>query len=95
MGRVPVESLETGGCSVWDVRIHPSTQDWAIACVYDGYLFDVNRAKKHESMSLGALDFTQTRYRGHESICYSMAWTKQSSLNEPVVLTTSFYDNTV
>ena len=46
MGREPVERLETGGLSVWDIKVHPQTHDWGIASIYDGYLFDVNRSKK-------------------------------------------------
>ena len=45
MGREPVERIETGGLSVWDIKVNPETRDWGIASIYDGYLFDVNRGK--------------------------------------------------
>ena len=95
MGREPVERLETGGLSVWDIRVHPQTNTWGIASIYDGYLFDVNASRASpspEKFSLNDLGFRQ-RYTGHSSICYSFAWTNRSSdINKPAVLTSSFYD---
>ena len=46
MGKEPVETLETGGLSVWDIKVNPETNDWGVAAIYDGYLFDLNRSKK-------------------------------------------------
>ena len=96
MGRQPVEELQTGGKSVWDIKVHPETRDWGIACVYDGYLFDINRGKNkpNEDHSLNSLNFS-ANYTGHTSICYSFAWTEKSIDEQPVMLTSSFYDNTV
>ena len=97
MGREPVHTISTGGKSVWDIKVHPEAKHWGIASIYDGYLFDINGQSRNESHDINQLDFSaeQAQYTGHESICYSFAWTEQSTTAEPIMLTSSFYDNTL
>ena len=101
LGREPVQSISTDERSVWDIKINPlAPNDWGVASIYDGYLFDINnstkdeKAKSIERKNIDDLNFKQ--YKGHGSICYAFEWVNQlSTQGKTTLLTSSFYDSTL
>lgn len=62
-----------------------------ISAIYDGYLFSRGNAKTIEEL-FAPREFNQ--YTDHNSICYAYEHVA-SKLDRDVLLTTSFYDNTI
>ena len=55
LGREPIEYKSTDEKSVWDIKINPQQpNDWGVASIYDGYLFDINNTS---SKTIKDLDF--------------------------------------
>jgi len=97
IGRQPLESVETGGKSVWDIQVNKDNGLLGIASVYDGYLFARKDADSENVVE--SLEFSQ--YEGHGSICYAFEWIEGGATSEgdgqsqQLVLTSSFYDSTL
>eukprot|EP00347_Sterkiella_histriomuscorum_P015376 403357250 len=97
-----VQSLDTGGKSVWDIKFnsndsnHQSNLSFGAAAIYDGYLlgeFSQGQLKfsSYSSQDFNLDNFNLQSYTGHESICYAFEFIPNSDM----ILTSSFYDSTL